>query len=64
MTITYSRGSVCPAGAVALRNRMPVMDRSFGAHEEIAQLGRATAVQAVGHGFESRFPDHRCLKNS
>lgn len=54
---SYRRGSERLAGAASLKNRMPAVAGTFGCQTDIAHLVRATAPQAVGSGFESRYPD-------
>jgi hypothetical protein len=55
--IAYSRGSERLAGAASLKHRMPAIHTAFGALGH-SSMGRATACQAVGCGFNSRFPNH------
>ena len=55
--IAYGRGSKRLAGAASLKYGVPAIVGSFGFHLDIAHLARATACQAVGSGFESRYPN-------
>ena len=55
--IAYSRGSQYLAGAASLKYGVPAIVGSFSCHLDIAHLVRATASEAVGSGFESRYPN-------
>src|SRR5947207_2284773 len=54
--IVYSRGSKNLAGATSLKNRMPATVGAFSPDKDIAHWLERTASQAVGSGFESRYP--------
>ena len=58
-----SKGTVCKTVGTAFAGSNPALatikkQALIGGNAGIAQLARATAFQAVGCGFESRFPLH------